>query len=310
MTPQPSASASDAPPEEAVFLDRPIIVTGSPRSGKSLVAHLLTASDEFVVIREPLSIWNAGLGARSSDVRTADEATPELRDEIRRACAGAVSAAQKRRYIDDLAHHTLRIGFAHAIMPEAKFILVVRDPMETVPEMMYGWIHRDTIAKAFTRRRKSIRLRSAPRLVARFALNYAASRFAGRRMSWGPRPPGLAGRAAKRSVAETAALQWRELVARALDGASELPDHSSILVRHDDLLTDPAHVAGRIASFCQAERPERIIKKAQAVIDPEYLFEKRIEPTERESAMIRTLVEPIWTRVRSWVNESGSARAM
>ena len=68
-----------------VTLDRPILITGTPRSGKTVVRRIMAAADEFVCVEEPLMIWSAGMGVRSDDRRTAEDASPEVCERIRRA---------------------------------------------------------------------------------------------------------------------------------------------------------------------------------------------------------------------------------
>jgi len=141
----------------------PILVTGTPRSGKSVIARLITREQDFQLVREPLMIWDMDLGARDDDRRGALEVTASLCDRITNACS-ALLEHQEQTYVDDLSYHALRIPFIHALMPDAKIIHVVREPEYAIPEMLYGWTYRDTIGKAITRRRKSIRLQGLPRM--------------------------------------------------------------------------------------------------------------------------------------------------
>ena len=95
-------------------LDRPILVTGTPRSGKSVVAKRIGRAPEFHHLSEPLMIWDAQIGRRDDDRREASEATDAVREQIVSACRAAVAGSGRRRYVDDLAYHALRIPFVHA----------------------------------------------------------------------------------------------------------------------------------------------------------------------------------------------------
>ena len=196
--------------------DSPIIVTGTPRSGKSVICRMLTREPEFQWVREPQMIWDMDLGTRVDDCRSSDEATPELSERIRNACS-ALLEQPKNRYVDDLSYHALRIPFVHAVMPSAKIIHVIRDPKEAIPEMLYGWTNRDSVSKAIARRRKSVRLQGLPRMVSRFLRNYISSRVKGSRQTWGPRVPGLAEFVATHIPAEVAAFQWKSMVEIAMN---------------------------------------------------------------------------------------------
>jgi Sulfotransferase family len=278
-------------------LDRPILITGTPRSGKTVVRRIMEAAREFVCVEEPLMIWSAGMGVRSDDRRGADDATPEVTERIRRDCAQLVRDAGKARYLDDLSYHALRVPFVRAVMPECKIIHVVRDGESAIPELLFGWTFKDSVSGVISRRRKSIRLRSLPVMAARFARNYAKSRLSGRRATWGPRVPGLAEFSADHPPALIAAFQWSEMVRVALDDLERQPSKMWLQVRLEDLIADPAGQTGRITDFCEVEEPDRVIEHAKGFVDPAYTFEKRVNPTDAQWEQIRDLIRPVQARL-------------
>lgn len=280
-----------------VTLDRPILVTGTPRSGKTVVRGIMASADEFVCVQEPLMIWSAGMGVRSDDRRTADDASPEVCQRIRRDCAQLVKDAHKARYLDDLSYHALRVPFVRAVMPECKIIHVVRRGESAIPELLFGWTFKDSVSGVIARRRTSIRLRSLPVMVARFARNYAMSRLSGRRATWGPRVPGLSEFSASHTPALIAAYQWSEMVRIALDDLGHQPREKWLQVRLEDLIADPAGQAGRITDFCEVAEPGSVIEHAKALIDPAYTFEKKVNPTDAEWEQIRALIHPVEARL-------------
>ena len=279
-------------PEHAMTLDRPVLVTGTPRSGKSVVAQLLDGLREFTWISEPLMVWDLGLGARPDDRRGAEEATDRLRDQIAESCRSLISDRPGTRYLDDLSYHALRIPFVHAVLPQARIIHVIRRPQDTIPEMCYGWMYKDSIGRAILRRRKAIRPSTLPRHAARFAKNLLMSRIKGRRATWGPRVPGLAQIVAERSIPEIAAYQWMQMVRIASEELKSLPSDSGLEVRFDRLLADPASQASRIAAFCGVRSPEALVEIAKAHIDPAFEFHKRIEPTDAEWGKVCDMIGP------------------
>ena len=278
-------------------LDRPILVTGTPRSGKTVVRSIMSAADEFVCVEEPLMIWSAGMGVRSDDRRTANDASPEVCERIRHDCAQLVQDARRARYLDDLSYHALRVPFVRAVMPECKIIHVVRRGESAIPELLFGWTFKDSVSGVIARRRRSIRLRSLPVMVGRFARNYAKSRLSGRRATWGPRVPGLAEFSASHSPALVAAFQWSEMVRAALDDLERQPREKWLQVRLEDLIADPAGETGRITDFCQVLGPDRVIEHAMAFIDPAYTFEKKVNPTDAEWEAIRGRIRPVEARL-------------
>lgn len=267
-------------------LDRPVVVTGTPRSGKSLVASILAHAPEFLLMSEPLMIWDQALGIRADDRRSGGEATEALRSTIVQACCQALRRAGKRRYLDDLAYHALRIPFLCRVMPSVRIIHVVRDPRLAIPEMLYGWTHRDTISAALVRRRQHLRLRTLPRLALRFVHNYWTSRWSGRRATWGPRVPGLADFQTRHSPAEVAAYQWQQMIQIARSDLAKLPSEQYMELSFEQMLENPSDMAHRLAEFCQVDNPDRLADFAAELVDPAHKFDKKVHPTESEWAVI------------------------
>lgn len=296
MTTAPAPTTAAAPgPGKA--LDRPVLVTGTPRSGKSLIRTILSSSRDFLCVEEPLMIWSVGMGDRPDDRRTAADATDAVRRAILDDCAGMLARSGRARYLDDLAYHALRIPFVRAVMPQARIVHVVRNAEAAIPELLYGWTYKDGVGKAVARRWRSLRLRTLPRMALRFAQNYVASRVSGRRKSWGPRPPGLAEFSARHSVAEVAAFQWTQMVRTALDDLEADHDGPHLTLRFERLLADPAGEARRLVEFCEPSDPEVVIQTARSLVDPAYVFEKKVHPSPEEWERIRDMVRPVQERV-------------
>lgn len=278
-------------------LDRPVLVTGTPRAGKTVIAWMIALAPEFAYVGEPLLIWDFGLGARDDDRREAAEVTDRVRQHIVDACAALVAETGKRRYVDALSYHALRVPFVHRLMPEAKIVHVIREPAAIIPEMLYGWTYRDTVGKVIARRRKGVKLHALPRHVLRFAKNYVQSRLRGKRSTWGPRVPGLAEFIETHSAAQVAAYQWQQMIQIAMDDLEQVPRDRWLEVRYERLLKAPRFEARRIAEFCEVEDIGRFIEAAEAMIDPEFEFDKPVQPTADEWKAISKLISPLQRRL-------------
>lgn len=278
-------------------LDRPILVTGTPRAGKTVIRDIMGAAQEFLCVEEPLMIWNYGLGARAHDRRTGEDATSEVSRRIRDDCLGMLRHSGKDRYLDDLSYHALRIPFARAVMPEARFVLVIRSAEESIPEMLYGWTARDTVGRAVTRRWTNLRWRGLPRAAMRFARNYIETRVRGRRSTWGPRPPGLAEVVSRGDAAEAAAYQWRAITEFALEDLAACPTESYLEVRLDRLLAEPRPELERLVAFCEPRDPAAVIEHGLKLMNPDHRFEKKAQPTDEQWRTIRRQVGPLQQRL-------------
>ncbi len=286
---------------QLVQLDRPVIIAGTPRSGKSCVWRLLRESPDFVAVEEPLLIWDAGIAAED-DRRTADMVTDAIAEHIRRDCSARIASAGKKRYTDNLSHHSLRIGFIHRVIPEAKVIHVIREATDIMPELLFGWTNRDTVRGTLGRRWHNLNLRdlrALPNHAARFLRNYFSSRVSSQRVSWGPRVPGQAEFARIHEVAEIAAHQWACLVGSALDDLSLLPRDSVLEVRYDELISRPREIAGRIAEFAEVSDVDRIISYAEENLRTDYIHHEpcRRDLTDDQWEAVAPITRPVQERL-------------
>ncbi len=280
-------------------IDRPILFIGATRSGKSMLADLLGELDGFHTAFEPLGCWNYGFRDAGSDVRTREEANEQVCQHIRSQIKKTLSANNASRYVDDLPHHALRIGFCHAVLPDARFVMVARDGIETIQDMKYGWEHKDTLAKVLARRlggghHKTLNLKKLPGQGIRWFNNAIRRRLGARRTTWGPTAPGQIEFAKEHTLIETIAYQWQSFVAHALDGLDQIPQAQVLHVRYEQILADPEGQTRRLGEFCQVDPPQNLVDIAQRTIDKDRKpYSQALSPAELE------LVEPIISVVQS-----------
>lgn len=287
--------------ESDELLKVPIIVTGSPRSGKTFTALILSHAPGMAYVEEPLVIWSLGATKRNDDRRFPDEATPDVIRQIRALCAAEVKRAHGTRYIDDLAYHGLRIDFVRAVLPDALFVYVVQDGYAAIPEMVFGWTFKEPFYKTILRRWRGVRsfaaLRSLPRQAWRWLVNHFASKVEGRRRAWGPQPPGLTEFAESHSdPAEVAAYQWKSLVEVALDDVARLPAEQVMVLRFEDLIADTPATVDRLARFCRIDDVESLQRAAAELLVPNAKH-RSVELTPEQWRRIEHIVGPLRERL-------------
>lgn len=284
------------------LLKEPILVIGTPRSGKTLTATILSHATGLVYSSEPISIWAIGASSGPDDRRYVEEATPATIKRIRSLCAKAVRRAGGDRYIDDLAYHGLRLDFIRAVMPDALIVHVIQDGLIAIPQMVNGWTFTEPLYKTIVRRWRGLSpytmVRTLPRLAKRFLVNHWASKVEGRRRAWGPQPPGLAAFAAEHpDPAEIAAFQWRALVEFTLDGLAQQPADRVMTIRFEDLLADPLEVTAKLAAFCRITDRESVQLAAQRILDPT-AAKKGVKLTPQQWSRVAEIIGPLRQRLR------------
>jgi tetratricopeptide (TPR) repeat protein len=100
----------------------PIFVLGMPRSGSTLIEQILASHPQIQGAGELPAVWDTGAPPDGS----------ALRRMARSYIAGLPSLAEgKIRIVDKLPENFLRIGLIRLILPNARIIHTMRDPIDT-----------------------------------------------------------------------------------------------------------------------------------------------------------------------------------
>jgi len=113
----------------------PAFLVGCAGSGTSILARVLEAHPGVTSVEEPGGPWSSlPSGPGGSDRLTAEHATAELKESLRRWAAEQQGGSALL-----LAHdprNSLRVPFLRAVFPEAKFVHVVRDGRDVARALM------------------------------------------------------------------------------------------------------------------------------------------------------------------------------
>lgn len=135
-------------------LEKPVFIISMPRSGSTLLYHILSRAREPYTIRDESHILLEtipGLHPQergwSSNRLTTGDATPEVVREMTRRflCemvdrdGNAPGEESAPILLEKTPKNILRVPFFAAAYPDARFIYLHRDPVETLSSMMEGW---------------------------------------------------------------------------------------------------------------------------------------------------------------------------
>lgn len=283
------------------LLTAPILITGTPRSGKTLTATILSHADGLAYANEPLSVWAIGATSGSDDRRYSQEATTKTIKRIRSLCAKEVRRQGGRRYLDDLSYHALRFDFIRAVMPDALIIHVIQDGYVAIPQMVNGWTFTEPFYKTIGRRWRGLTpytiVRTLPKLAKRWLINHWASKVEGRRRAWGPQPPGLAEFAQTHpDPAEIAAFQWRRINEVAMESVGLFPSEQVMTMRFEDLKADPVGMTAKLAAFCRIADVESVQCAARRILDPS-VAKKGVNLTDDQWKAVERIAQPLRTQL-------------
>lgn len=228
----------------------PVIVLGAARSGTSVLRDAIAAHLGLPAVPFDINyVWKYGNYDVPHDELGPERLTPGrarfIRGYIERYAARGSAAV-----VEKTVSNTLRVAFVRAVLPECRFVHVLRDGRDAAVSARRMWQAPPEL------RRLSAKLRGFPlRAVPRYGMSYLGAylRRHGNRNgalpTWGPRFAGIDELVRRRPLLEVCALQWRRSVEASRDALRELPPQSAITVRYESLVAQPDVELGRIGEF-------------------------------------------------------------
>ncbi len=129
-----------AQPASAVTSDRPVLVVGVPRSGTSLVEQILAshpdvaAGGELHALRDAAASIPRRLGVEGAYLPHFASLGPDLLTELGQGYLEVLRGvdAGAKRVTDKMPHNVFHLGLAARIVPGARVVHCVRDPVDTL----------------------------------------------------------------------------------------------------------------------------------------------------------------------------------
>jgi hypothetical protein len=134
---------------------KPIVILSAPRSGSTLLFEILSSAGELWTIGgeshsiiesiPSLTIKNNAHSNRLTQTNATVECVTELKSKFHSEMKGSstkktdVLKSQSCRFLEKTPKNSLRVPFLDAVFPDAIFIYLVRDPLETISSMMDAW---------------------------------------------------------------------------------------------------------------------------------------------------------------------------
>jgi hypothetical protein len=236
-----------------VSLDRPIFVIGAARSGTTLLGEVVSRHPDVSYWIEPKYIWRYRGAHSRSDVRVAEEATPQVAAYIRRRFERHAARDGRPRFAEKTPSNCLRIPFMNKIFQDGLFLNIERDGRDTTLSSHKKWTS-PPAGGAIVRRATSfeIPLRDVPYYAAdwlRDSLGRAL--FPKRGHIWGPLTPGIQEVRRRHGTLETCGIQWRDSVLAVREGLAGVSQERQLTVRYEALVSDPTGVLAQILHFLQ-----------------------------------------------------------
>lgn len=244
MTTQPAAA-----PEGGRYL----FIIGAARSGTKLIrdltaAHPLAASVPYDVNY----VWRFGNEELAHDELVPEQLTGPARARMVRYFERYRQGREV--VVEKTVSNCLRVPFVQAAFPNARFVSLIRDPVDIIESAWRQWQIPPRWGYIL-RKASTFPLAEAFGYARAYATRVVAAKVGGSspKGTWGPRYRGIDEDLARFDLLEVCAIQASRCLQAASEGLSAVPAERLLRIRYEDLVGDPEQSLRRLWTFAELD---------------------------------------------------------
>jgi len=229
---------------------QPLIIIGPARSGTRLVRDWVARHPLIDKVPYDINyIWRLG-----NESVPHDELEPHMLDskKVNRIRRAIESYRGKGPFlIEKTVSNCLRVPFVDAILPNARYIMLLRDGWDVIESTYRQWLAPPEWNYIFKKMLK-FPLSQAPGYAFRYAIQTLAKMFGTRssqNSTWGPRYRGIDQDVASKKLIEVCAIQWQLSVEKSHAALEALPVQRLMKIRYEDFVDDPIEQLAGVANY-------------------------------------------------------------
>lgn len=231
----------------------PIVILGAARSGTKFLRGVLAAPQGHCATPfDSNHVWRIGNAGAADDELDPDSISDRTARMIRNALwklAAPSGVPEGGTLVEKTVSNSLRPDFVARVLPDARYILLIRDGRDVVESTYRMWLTPPD-AGGLKKKLASLPISAFP-YAAWYGLNMVMGKLRGRGVGvWGVRYRGIAQDLERLSVPEVCAHQWRTCIESSLDFAQKMDSSRFIQLRYEDLIGDEAAL-DPVAEFLQ-----------------------------------------------------------
>ncbi len=244
---------------------RPVVIIGAGRSGTNVLRDVLTSFPGVGTwpCDEINYIWRHGNARFPTDEFTPEMARAEVIGYIRSRFKRLARRYNLAHVVEKTCANSLRVGFVHAVLPEAKFIHIVRDGRDVAVSAAERW--KAPLDILYTlRKTRYVPLTDFPYYAGGYVLNRVCRLFSKEKRVafWGPRFEGMENVLTSRPLPVACAIQWKRCAEKAEQDLSTLGPDQVYQVRYEDFVRAPARELRGLLDFLCIQAGDSLVRSA------------------------------------------------
>lgn len=250
----------------------PIVIIGAGRSGTNVLRDALTRLAGFKTwpCDEINPIWRHGNLDWPDDEIPPERATPAVRHSIRKAFRRIWRQQGTPDFVvEKTCANALRVPFVDAVLPEARYIHIVRNGFDIVASARKRWSGELEIPSLpyYLAKARYSPLSDLPRYAVSALKNRVAIKLGKQERfdSWGPRFAGIDA-LSEASLDEIVARQWAACVSSSDSAFANMASRRVFQLRYEDFTTTPQDILAQITRWLDSPRDEDALRAAGALV--------------------------------------------
>lgn len=273
---------------------QPVIIIGAPRSGTNMLRDVLCSLDGFETwpCDEINYVWRHGNVFNESDELGPEDASNAVIGFIRNEFEKQAKLKNPRFLVEKTCANSLRIGFVNKVLPEAKYIFIYRNGLDSLISAKKRWKAKLDLPYIF-KKVKFVPLIDLPFYALRYLYHRVFKIFSTdqRLANWGPRLKDMNVVLAEHDLLEVCAIQWRECVEKSLLGLELVSNDRLCTIAYEEFVQFPKENLSKICQFLGSEINGQSLAGAVVGVSSEMVGKGVSALSESELHKVKPIVE-------------------
>lgn len=212
-------------------------------------------------------IWRYGNRGSRYDALSTKQVTPCISAYIQTYFDKLFLQTGAANIVEKTCANSLRIPFVNKILPDAKFIFIVRDGRDVLCSALKRWAA--TVDWRYTiRKARHVPVSDIPFYAVGYLRNRMAQVLSKERVlpTWGPLFEGIDTFRAQHSLVDCVAQQWMECVRSAVEALEVIPDQRKLQLSYERVVACPEEELGKICQFLNIQCHETNLVNARRFV--------------------------------------------